>query len=181
MISEYILLRLMPNLRPGLCHTYFPYLAAAMEEFEINTKLRQAAFLAQIAHESGEFRYMRELWGPTDAQKRYEPPSEKAAELGNIYPGDGKRFLGRGAIQLTGRANYRKYGIFLRVDLENFPDMAAAPDICFRIAGAFWKKNGLNELAEKGEFKMITRRINGGLSHYDQRLKYFNKANLLIR
>jgi putative chitinase len=170
----------MPNLKSGLCHQYFPYLTSAMEEFEINAKLRQAAFLAQIAHESGEFQYMRELWGPTEAQKRYEPPSEKALELGNIYPGDGKRFMGRGAIQLTGRDNYRKYGIFLRVDLENHPDMAADPDLCFRIAAAFWKKNGLNELADKGEFKMITWRINGGLSHYDKRLGYFNKAKLLL-
>src|SRR5688572_18062653 len=89
---------------------YLNPLNAAMEEFEINNLRRTSAFIAQLAHESGEFNFMEEIWGPTPAQKRYEPPSDLARTLGNTQPGDGKRFKGRGPIQLTGRANYQKFG-----------------------------------------------------------------------
>jgi putative chitinase len=71
-----------------------------MREFEVTTPLRQAAFLAQLAHESGQFRFMEEIWGPTPAQRRYEG----RRDLGNIQPGDGFRYKGRGPIQITGRA-----------------------------------------------------------------------------
>src|SRR4051812_46296976 len=77
------------------------HIVAAMSEFEINTPERQAAFLAQVGHESGGLRFMVERWGPTESQRRYE----MRHDLGNTEPGDGHRYLGRGLIQLTGRAN----------------------------------------------------------------------------
>lgn len=94
---------IMPRMakNPKTCAALFPHLVAAMDEAQINTPLRIAAFLAQVAHESYEFKYMTEIWGPTDAQKRYEPPSTLATKLGNTQPGDGKRYMGRGPIQLT--------------------------------------------------------------------------------
>lgn len=179
MITEDILLQIMPNLNRSRCEDYFQFLQQAMDEFEINTPLRETAFLAQIAHESGEFKYLEEIWGPTDAQKNYEPPSKKADELGNKEPGDGKRFKGRGAIQLTGRGNYEKFGEVLDLDLITHPEWAADPQVAFRVSGAFWKLNGLNELADQQQFEKITRRINGGLTGQPERLKYYNRAKPL--
>ena len=73
----------MPNLPASKRQRYLPPLIAAMAAYAIDTPLRAAAFLAQLAHESGEFRWMEEIWGPTTAQLRYEPPSDLATKLGN--------------------------------------------------------------------------------------------------
>jgi predicted chitinase len=147
-----------------------------MEIYEIDTPLRASAFLAQIAHESAELRFMEELWGPTAQQKKYEPPSDLAKSLGNTQPGDGFRYRGRGPIQITGRANYEKYGDLLGVDLVGNPDLAATPQIAFSTAGLFWKLNRLNELADVQDFTTITKRINGGLNGLQERQKYYEVA-----
>ena len=147
-----------------------------MEEFEINTPLRQAAFLAQMAHESAELRFLEEIWGPTTTQRRYEPPSDLARMLGNTEPGDGQRYKGRGVLRLAGRSNYEKYGNLLGVDLVNTPDLAATPQVAYRIAGLYWKASGLNELADTGDFITITRRINGGLNGLENRQMYYERA-----
>jgi putative chitinase len=178
-ITVDILLQIMPNLKRPVCESYFPFLVQAMAEFEINRPLREAAFLAQIAHESGEFRYLEEIWGPTPAQRRYEPPSRKARELGNEKPGDGMRYKGRGPIQITGRGNYRLFGEMLDLDLVNEPGRAADPPVAFRVAGAFWKTRGLNELADRQEFERITRRINGGLTGIEERRTFYERARAL--
>lgn len=139
-----------------------------MAEFGVDTPQRQAAFLAQVLHESGNFRFMAEIWGPTPAQQGYEG----RADLGNNQPGDGFRFRGRGAIQLTGRKNYAAAGQTLDLDLLNNPDQASSMACAFRIAGWYWKGRGLNELADAGTqqaFDQITRRINGGLNGKPQR------------
>lgn len=180
MITENALRRIMPNLNQAKCQAYLPFMQQAMEEFEINTLLREAAFLAQIAHESGEFRWMEEIWGPTEAQKRYEPRCPKATELGNTHPGDGKRFKGRGPIQITGRANYKKYGDLLGIHLTDQPELAATPEVGFRIAGLFWKLNKLNELADQQKFEKITRCINGGLTGQADRVKYYERAKVVL-
>jgi predicted chitinase len=146
----------------------------------VNTPKREAAFLAQIAHESGEFKWMEELWGPTPAQKKYEPPNDTATQLGNTQSGDGKRFKGRGPIQITGRYNYQKYGDLLGIDLVNNPEKAATPEVGFRTAGLFWQKNGLNELADGEKFEAITKRINGGLTGLEDRLKYYTRAKEVL-
>jgi putative chitinase len=167
--------QIMPTLTASKLSAYWPFLNEAMEKYQINTPLRAAAFLAQLAHESGELKYFEEIWGPTSAQKRYEG----RADLGNTQPGDGYRFRGRGPIQLTGRANYKKYGELLGVDLVNNPDLASSPEYAFQTAALYWKSTGCNGLADDGTddaFRLITRMINGGLSGLADRQQYYERA-----
>ena len=78
MLTDPQLQRIMPTLAPSKRQLYLPHLNQAMQTYGVDTVLRSAAFIAQLAHESGEFRWMEELWGPTAAQRRYEPPSDLA-------------------------------------------------------------------------------------------------------
>ena len=176
MLTESQLRRIMPNLALAKCQAYLPHLNQAMREHAVDSALRTAAFVAQLAHESGEFRYMEELWGPTAAQRRYEPASDLATRLGNRDPGDGRRYKGRGPIQITGRYNYQKYGALLGVDLVAGPELAATPAIAFATAGLFWISNGLNALADAQRFETITRRINGGVNGLAERQRYYARA-----
>ena len=99
--------------------------------------------------------------------------------LGNTEAGDGRRFKGRGPIQITGRANYRRFGDLLGLNLVDNPDSAALPDVAFRVAGLFWSKKGLNELADRvtpEAFKEITRRINGGFNGLAERERFYEAA-----
>lgn len=180
MIDDSSLARIMPNLPAARRAQFLPFLQQAMEEFQVNTPLRAAAFLAQLAHESAEFRFMEEIWGPTQAQRRYEPVTSLSQRLGNTEPGDGKRFKGRGPIQLTGRFNYKSYGDALGLDLIADPLQAATPEVGFRTAGLYWSKNGLNELADKQFFKTITKRINGGFNGLEDRTKYYVRAKAVL-
>ena len=180
MITESQLRQIMPNLPQEKCQLYLPALNQAMATCEVNTMPRVAAFVAQLAHESGEFRWMEEIWGPTRAQRRYEPPSDLAKRLGNTQPGDGERYKGRGPIQITGRFNYKRYGDLLRVDLVNQPELAAAPEVAFATAGLFWKSNGLNELADNEQFVSITKRINGGTHGLADRKRYYARAKSVL-
>lgn len=133
--------------------------ALYLPQFEIDeTPARIANFVGQAAHESGCFRYMREIWGPTPAQLGYEG----RADLGNTRPGDGKRYLGRGIFQLTGRANYRQIGRAIGQDLENEPELVETPAIAVQTACFFWRTRNLNLLADSGDEDRITRKINGG-------------------
>src|SRR4051812_556569 len=170
---------IMPGLPAPKSAALFPPLAAAMTEFAIDAPARAAAFLGRLAHESGQFRFMEEIWGPTDAQRRYEPVTKLAQDLGNSEAGDGRRFKGRGPIQLTGRANYKRFGDLLGVDLVAEPTRAATPEVAFRVAGLFWSKKGLNELADTGTedaFTEITRRINGGSNGLPERQAFYAVA-----
>jgi putative chitinase len=174
---------IMPQLPAAKGATLFPFLAAAVAEFAIEEAPRAAAFLAQLAHESAQFRFMEELWGPTAAQRRYEPPGKLAADLGNTEAGDGQRFKGRGPIQITGRANYRRFGDLLGLDLIADPSQAALPEVAFRIAALFWSKNGLNELADKitpEAFREITKRINGGFTGLAERERFYETAKTVL-
>ncbi|HGW3981565.1 TPA: glycoside hydrolase family 19 protein [Acinetobacter baumannii] len=117
-------------------------------------ELRFAHFIAQLAHESGNFRYMEEIASGAAYEGR--------KDLGNIMAGDGVRFKGRGPIQLTGRDNYKKYGRALGIDFESHPELVAIPSIGLLVACKFWTNNGLNELADRDDVLNITRRINGG-------------------
>lgn len=145
---------------------FLPHIEAAMHEFGINTLTRQAAFLSQIGHESGGLRWTVELWGPTPAQTRYEG----RADLGNTQPGDGGRFRGRGLIQTTGRANYKATGAALGVDLIAMPELLAGRELAARSAAWFWRNRGLNELADVGDYRRITLRINGGTNGMAERV-----------
>ena len=120
----------------------------------LDNPLRLIHFLAQLAHESGNFRYMEEIASGAAYEGR--------KDLGNVMAGDGKRFKGRGPIQLTGRANYRRYGQQLGIDFENNPAIVAIPSVGLLVACKFWSDNGLNELADKDDVVSITKRINGG-------------------
>jgi putative chitinase len=138
--------------------TFLPFLEDAMHEFEINTADRQAAFLAQVGHESGGLHWLVELWGPTPAQARYE----MRYDLGNVAPGDGFKYRGRGLIQVTGRANYERAGIALGVDLIAQPELLGEPALAARSAGWFWKAHGCNEVADDGDFEGVSKIINCG-------------------
>ena len=144
-------------------------LNATMTEFEISANpARETHFLAQIAHESGGFHYVREL-ASGDAY-------EGRSDLGNTEAGDGRKFKGRGLIQITGRANYRECGAALGVDLEANPELLESPENACRSAGWFWDKHHLNDLADRGDIRGITKRINGGLNGYQDRLSYLELA-----
>ncbi|KFA93042.1 hypothetical protein Q664_12145 [Archangium violaceum Cb vi76] len=158
----------MPNLSQAKAEQYLPHLNKAMAEAGINTPKRQAAFLAQLAHESGEFRYMEEIASGAAYEGR--------KDLGNTQPGDGVRFKGRGPIQITGRANYRAAGKALGIDLENNPKRASDPDVGFRTAAWYWNSRNLNQYADSGNFKELTRRINGGYNGLADRQKYYQRA-----
>jgi predicted chitinase len=162
------LLAIMPHLPVQKAKLFLGPLNRAMAQHEINTPRRRAAFLAQLAHESGELRYMEELASGEAYEGR--------ASLGNIQPGDGKRYKGRGPIQLTGRFNYRKAGEALGIDLEDHPEKATDPETGCRIAGWFWNTRRLNPLADSGDFKQITKIINGGYHGQVQREHYYQKA-----
>lgn len=172
MLTDDELRQIMPNCPAAKRTDYLPFIQQAMEEFDITTYLRETAFLAQLAHESAELRYMEEIASGAAYEGR--------ASLGNTQPGDGKRFKGRGPIQLTGRANYTKYGPLLGVDLVNDPTIAATKEVGFRIAGEFWRLNGLNQLADQQNFREITKRINGGYNGLNDRIMYYERAKLVL-
>ena len=134
------------------------------------------AFLAQIGHESGQLKWVKEIWGPTPAQSRYEGRKD----LGNTQPGDGKRFMGRGLIQITGRENYRKAGAALGVPLLDKPELLEQVEWATASAAWWWNNRGLNELADAGEFEQITRRINGGLNGQRERLEVWARAKEVL-
>jgi len=130
----------------------------------LDNSLRFIHFMAQLTHESGNFRYMEEI----ASGKAYEGRKD----LGNIHAGDGVRYKGRGPIQLTGRANYRKYGQQLGIDFENNPQIVAMPSMGLMVACKFWSDNGLNVLADKDDVVAVTRRINGGTNGLEDRKKH---------
>ncbi|HYO64926.1 MAG TPA: peptidoglycan-binding protein [Archangium sp.] len=167
-LNEKQLREIMPMLSDARARECLPCLDAAMVEADIVTPQRQAAFLAQLAHESGELRYFAELASGEAYEGR--------RDLGNVQLGDGMRYKGRGPIQLTGRTNYRAAGRALRIDLEAEPERAADVDVGFRVAAWFWTSRGLNAFADAGDFREITRRINGGFNGLAHREAYYRRA-----
>lgn len=101
---------------------------------------------------------------------------ENRKDLGNMHPGDGRRFKGRGPIQLTGRSAYRAAGKALGLDLENHPELVATPGVGFRAAGWFWTMKHINRLAGVPDFDGVTRRVNGGLNGKASRDSYYRVA-----
>ncbi len=146
-------------------------LIRALNAAGYKNKKERAMFLAQMAHESGNFQFDEEIWGPTPTQRGYEGRSD----LGNTVKGDGYRFRGRGYIQLTGRANYRTYGQKIGVDLLKNPDLAKRPDIAARIALEYWKSRVNRSAAQQGDVVTVTRNINGGTNGLSDRRYYYNK------
>jgi putative chitinase len=169
------LLQILPN-AGAKAGVFVPILNTAMGRYQIIGSKRIAAFIAQIGHESGQLRYVREIWGPTPAQARYEG----RADLGNIVSGDGLKYRGRGLIQITGRANYAACGDALGVDLISQPELLELPQYACLSAAWFWGIKRLNTLADAGDFERITRRINGGLNGQDDRLTLWKKATEVL-
>lgn len=148
-----------------------------LAEYGITDENRVNHFLAQMSHESGGFKHMTELRSDESAERKYGVGTSVGRRLGNTEPGDGAKYKGRGIIQLTGRDNYRRFGNMIGVDLENNPELAANPEIAVRIAAAYWQSKGLNQLADAGDIKEITRRINGGYNGLADRKRRFKSLN----
>lgn len=161
-------------------------------------------FLAQVGHESAgltrrveSLRYSRastlmKVWPrrfPNEAAARpYVGAPEALAEkvyggrrdLGNTRPGDGARFIGRGWLQVTGRANYRILGRIVGVDLEQDPGQAAEPLLALRLACAYWTLRGINRACDAGDFQAATRFINSAALHYEDRIAWLRRAQAAI-
>lgn len=153
--------RAMPHAGSRLA-LYGAILLRAMTEADISTTLREAHFLSQVGHESGDLLYTEELASGAAYEDR--------ADLGNTQPGDGRRFKGRGFLQLTGRANYAAYGAAVGRDLLTDPGaVSREPALCVGVATWFWTRHGLNVLADADDCEAITRRINGGLNGFADR------------
>ncbi|TWR85120.1 glycoside hydrolase family 19 protein [Pseudomonas saxonica] len=169
------LLLILPN-AGQFAGVFVPVLNTAMNRFQIVGSKRVAAFIAQIGHESGQFRYVREL-GNDQYLSKYDTGS-LAKRLGNTpeADGDGQKYRGRGLIQITGRANYMMCGEALALDLINQPELLEKPQHACMSAAWFWASRGLNTLADAGQFDTITRRINGGQNGAADRQALYARA-----
>lgn len=143
----------MPAATPENVAKFAPKLQSAMAEYEIDTTRRAAAFLAQIAHESGSLKYVEEI----ASGEAYEGRED----LGNTDPGDGKLFKGRGLIQITGRSNYSELSKELSYNFVLRPEDLEKPGPAAYSAAWFWWSRHLNRLADIDAFEKISARING--------------------
>jgi putative chitinase len=164
---------ILPASQPARRARFLAPMNEAMSAARINTPLRQAHFLAQIGHESGSLRYDTEIASGEAYEGR--------RDLGNTEPGDGRRFKGRGLIQLTGRSNYRNFGAFIGRPLTDDPE-AVARDPFLSVAAAtwFWSIKELNRFADSDDLQMITRRINGGLNGFADRQAILTRAKKVL-
>ena len=182
MISITNLQRIIPYAGPRAAVFVGP-LNSAMDEFGIDNPLRQAAFIAQLAHESGSFRYVREIASGLAYNGR--------ADLGNTNPDalriaaahlstPGPWWRGRGLIQITGYNNYVACGNALGIDLLHEPTLQEQPVHACRSAAWYWQWRGLNTLADVGDITGISRRINGGLNGVTERLAFYAIAREVL-
>ena len=134
-----------------------------------------AQFMAQMRHESADFSSLKELGGKHYFAKHYDPrfAPHKAKVLGNIHPGDGERYHGRGFVQITGRSNYRMAGEYLGIDLEKHPEQAAKPDIAAKIAVWYWKTRVKPNINNFNDTAAVTKYINPALRGLHARAQYF--------
>lgn len=146
-------------------------LGEAMHQHHITTPRRAAMFIAQTCHESGGYRWREELADGSAYEGR--------RDLGNTERGDGRRFKGRGFIQITGRANYRAISKALHEDFIGHPERLALEAAVS--AAWWWETHGLNQLADTGDFVVVTRRINGGTNGLLDRQSYYRRARKVAR
>jgi putative chitinase len=203
LICEAQLVQVFPQ-GEGVVGEFVDGLNAALQTYEINTPARIAAFIAQVGFESAHFTHLVEVLDYSTERlaalwpNRFATPDGKpnalafslghhpeaiansvyANRLGNGAPesGDGWRFRGRGLIQLTGRTNYQLAGEALKLDLEGQPELLEQPEYACLSAAWFWAAHGLNALADAGDFKAITQRINGGQNGYAGRAALWASA-----
>lgn len=178
---------IMRGTKSHILDKHLPYCNEAMQKYEINNKLRIQHFLAQIAHESVELKYMAEI----ASGQAYEGRKD----LGNIYPGDGKKFKGHGPIQITGRANHTDYFNYIgRHDLIETPEILESDlELCWGASGWFWSTRGLNAIADSDDDSIsllklqnkalcrITKIINGGYRGLTERGWYLDRAKIIIK
>lgn len=200
MIDAETLLKIAPQAHDA--EAWAPALDHAAKLYMIDTECRVAMWLAQLAHESAGFTRFEENLNYSAAGLRkvfskHFPTSEIAERYarrpeaiasrayanrngnGDEQSGDGWKYRGRGALQLTGKANYAKYGAALDIDLINFPDKATEPEAGALIAALYWYDKGLNEIADAGDeaaFAKITRAINGGMNGWPDRVHWWKRA-----
>lgn len=181
----------------GIGQDWLDPLNETFEKYEINTPKRQAAFIGQCMHESGGFKQLTEnlnysakglvaTWPSRFPNEEYAAEYARKPEriaskvyvgrMGNETPEEAAKYIGRGLIQLTGKENYANCGLGLGVDLLGNPDWLATPKYAALSAGWFWRKRGLNELADSDDITTMTKRINGGNIGIDDRKAKINKA-----
>ena len=170
-IDEPQIRAMMPNGGSRLA-AHIPHIEKALVWGKITTPARIAAFMAQLAHESGEYLYMEEIADGSAYEGR--------RDLGNLQPGDGPKFKGHGPIQITGRNNHERCGGALGLDLIGNPRLLCEPQYGTLSAAWFWNDKRLSPLADVGWFKTITKRINGGYTHLDRRVGYWNDNRRLL-
>jgi putative chitinase len=191
-ITPDILRKICPHIRNDAALVYPDYINEYAPKYEVNTPQRMQMFLAQVAHESGSFRYTREIASGNAYEGR--------TDLGNVFPGDGVKFKGKGLIQITGRSNHQSCSLALFGDnrLLLNPDIIATPRYATESAFWFWKTKGLNELCDKPEdwekeiirndgekkryskIQWITRKINGGLNGINEREEFYERAKKAV-
>lgn len=172
MITKEMLRKLAPTGKEEIISHLAAHLNDQLAKYNINNYLRVCHFLAQAAHESASFRTLEEFASGSAYEGR--------KDLGNVNPGDGKRYKGRGIFQLTGRANYRVMGQKLGYELEHKPELAADPMISIKTACEYWNSRNLSAYADLDDVLTITRRINGGTNGLDDRRQYLSKAKAII-
>ena len=162
--------RIMPYASQANINKYLTELVKLMPQFGISTPLRQAHFIAQLAHESGSLNYVKEI----ASGKAYEGRKD----LGNIHVGDGVKYKGRGGIQCTGRANYQAFQDYLggAPDIMTHPEYLEQPHLAIMVSCWFWNTHGLNDLADTDSFVTITKRINGGTNGINERKAFLIRA-----
>lgn len=167
------LVAIIPHATEDNIGRYYRPLVETMEKYEINTDLRIAHFIAQLAHESGSLAYDEEIASGEAYEGR--------ADLGNTQPGDGKRFKGRGLIQLTGRNNYQQYSTATGIDYVSNPKrLSYDPNAAVDVAGWFWSTRRLNRYADADDVRRVTRRINGGYNGLDDRIAFLGRAKCML-
>lgn len=176
-ITSQQLLQILPNAGKQ-AGVFASALNLAMDRYQINTPLRIAAFIAQVGHESGQFRYVRELGGDQYLSK-YDTGT-LAKRLGNTpeADGDGQKYRGRGLIQITGHTNYLACSKALFGDdrLLRTPELLEQAEWACKSAAWFWNSRNLNALADAGDMRGITRRINGGYNGLEERVEFYERG-----
>jgi putative chitinase len=162
----------MPHASDKAVALFAEPLTITMAEFAIDTPKRQAAFLANIAHESGSLHYVKEIASGAAYEGRLD--------LGNTEPGDGERFPGRGLGQVTGRGNYLACGIALGLDLIAEPELLEQPMSAARSGGWFWRTKNLAQLADADKFGSFCRRWNGGFNGIDDRIQHWLRIRKVL-
>lgn len=160
-----LLQQCLPHATKANVEKYCDKLTLAMNNYFINTPRRQAHFIAQLSQESGSLRYTEEI----ASGEAYEGRKD----LGNTEPGDGKRYKGRGLMQITGRSNYKVLSQELNYDFISKPEELTKPGAACFSAAWFWWSRHLNRFADIDAIETITKRINGGLTHFEERKAAF--------